>query len=205
MREFDAIAVGEFEVLCQTADPAIWHQTCRFGVEEMLAATAGMSSLLQLERPPKHVSGEVRGALESGAGTTYTPLQGERGVRGERQGLTPQESAQMAPAAARGVEAEEQLRNFDCGFEPRGQVDAQLQRESQCAVVQLQRGYLAQYFVVARDKIGKKMIERVYTYGGIDCYQKSNGIDAGVQGRDKDKDGQSKVIGGRRENYGRAR
>ena len=64
VREFYAIAVGEFEVLCQTADPAIWHQTCRFGVEEMLAATAGMSSLLQLERPPEHVSGEVRGGLE---------------------------------------------------------------------------------------------------------------------------------------------
>ena len=44
----------------------------------------------------------------------------------------------MAPAAARGVEAEEQLRHFDCGFEPRGQVDAQ--RESQRAVAQPEWG-----------------------------------------------------------------
>ena len=136
MREFDAIAVGKFEVLCHAADAAIWHQTRRFGAEEMLAATAVMSSFLQLERPPEHVSGEVRGALESAAGTAYTPLQDGRGVGGERQRLTPQETVQMPPAAVRGVEAEEQLRDFDCGFEPRGQVDAQ--RESQCAVAQLE-------------------------------------------------------------------
>ena len=74
VREFDAIAVGEYEVVCPTADSAIWHQTCQFGAEEMPAATAGMSSFLQLERPPEHVSGEVRGALESAAGTAYTPM-----------------------------------------------------------------------------------------------------------------------------------
>ena len=104
------------------------HQTSWFGVEEMPAAAAGTSSLSQLERPSEHVAGEVCGALESGAGTAETPLQGGSGVTGERQRLTPLESAQMAPAAARGVEAEEQLRYFDCGFEPRGQVDAQCTR-----------------------------------------------------------------------------
>ena len=59
VREFDAGSVGQLNVLRKTASAAIGKQTCWFGLEKMLAASASSGLALQFERPAEDVSGQI--------------------------------------------------------------------------------------------------------------------------------------------------